>query len=159
MRNRLFLLLVTLLALQGIACANEREEIAKLYQAALGGNREAVDPCIAKLEAAVKVDPSNQLARVYLGSSYTLRSRDLGFGPSKLQTLKQGLAEMDAAVLAAPRDPHVRLVRAMTTDALPFFAGRRQSTDDDFKWLGAAAKQTPGVLSEGDLAVIRAHNH
>lgn len=159
MRVGRILRLVIAVAFPLVAYANERDEIARLYQTGLAGDKAAVEPCISKLEAVLKANPSNALARVYLGSAYTLRSRDLGFGPAKLQSLKQGLAVMDAAVAAAPDDPHVRLVRAMTTDALPFFAGRKQATTEDFNRLEKIAKQSPALFTEGDLAVIRSHLH
>jgi hypothetical protein len=64
---------------------------------------------------------------------------------------------MDEAVAAAPDEPHVRLVRALTTDSLPFFLGRKKSSRDDFDWLGKKAAQSPQTFSEGDLAIIRQH--
>lgn len=138
-----------------LADANvEQQEIARLYKRALAGDKPAVEQCIAKLEAALKREPQNQLARVYLGSTYTLRSRDLGFGPNKLKVLKQGLVVMDEAVSANPQDGHVRLVRALTTDSLPFFLGRRNATRQDFETLVATARKTPGQFTEGDLQVI-----
>ena len=82
------------------AAPNEQKEIQELYRAGLGGDQAAVEQCIEKLEAVLKDQPNNQLARVYLGSAYTLRSRDLGFGPKKLEALKRGLAIMDEAVAA-----------------------------------------------------------
>ena len=97
------------------------------------------------------------MARVYLGSAYTLRSRDMSFGPAKLSTLNRGLATMDTAVAAAPENPRVRLVRALTTDSLPFFLGRRKSSRDDFEWLARAAAHSPEKFSSDDLATIRAH--
>ena len=137
--------------------APDEAEIARLYKDAVGGDKAAVESCINALEAAVKTEPRNQLARVYLGSAYTLRSRDMSFGPAKLATLRQGLATMDDAVAAAPDNPRVRLVRALTTDSLPFFFGRKKSSRDDFDWLQQKAAQSPQQFSEGDLAVIRQH--
>src|SRR5436309_15469367 len=107
------------------AVAADEQEIASLYKRAVRGDNQAVEKCITALEMALRDQADNQLARVYLGSAYTLRSRDMGFGPSKLAMLKQGLATMDEAVSAAPTDPHVRLVRALATDSLPFFFGRK----------------------------------
>ena len=147
-------LILTANAVTGAENSAQREEIAALYKQALARNKAAVEQCIEKLEAALKKDPSNQLARVYLGSSYTLRSRDLGFGPSKLSELKRGLAAMDAAVAAAPDDPHVRLVRALTSDSLPFFLGRKTSTLEDFAILIASVSKAPGNLEPGDLQVL-----
>lgn len=131
-----------------------QQEIARFYKQALAGDKTAVELCIARLESASHQEPGNQLARVYLGSAYTLRSRDLSFGPKKLEALKHGLTLMDAAVAAAPDDPHVRLVRAHTTDSLPFFVGRKRATLDDFELLLAAARKHPDEFKAPDLQNI-----
>jgi hypothetical protein len=153
-------LIVALLCFASVSItgsATEEQQIAAWYKRAVAGDREAVEKCLGFLEAAVKAHPENQLARVYLGSTYTLRSRDMGIGPAKLAALKQGLALMDSAVAAAPDNPRVRLVRALTTDSLPFFLGRKQSTRDDFDVLAKMAARSPQKFSEDDLAVIRHH--
>lgn len=157
MRNWNCLPVIALVALameiQATPAADE-QEIARLYKASLAGDKQAVEKCVALLELATKAQPHSQLARAYLGSAYTLRSRDMGFGPAKLAMLKQGLVTMDAAVAAAPDDPHVRLVRALTTDSLPFFLGRKQSTAEDFEKLAAQARSRPHQFTEGDLQTI-----
>src|SRR4051812_22062684 len=99
------LLALVLSAVALAAAPNEQKEIQELYQRGLRGDANAVNQCIAKLEGVSQREPSNQLARVYLGSAYTLRSRDLAIGPKKLGALKRGLAVMDEAVAAAPNDP------------------------------------------------------
>ena len=134
--------------------APEQQEIAGLYRRGLSGDKAAVEQCIEKLEAVLKNQPENQLARVYLGSAYTLRSRDLGFGPRKLEALRRGLAIMDEAVAAAPDEPKVRLARALTTSSLPAIFGRRASSRKDFELLAAAAQRTPAKFEEGDLQII-----
>lgn len=134
-----------------------RDAITELYRRGLAGDKIAVEECIEKLEEVVKVQPSNQLARVYLGSAYTLRSRDLGFGPKKLQALKHGLALMDEAVRSAPNDPKVRLVRALTTSALPSLFRRAASSRDDFVALAGMADRTPDKFEGGDLQIIYYH--
>ncbi|MEP6809740.1 MAG: hypothetical protein ABI992_05820 [Chthoniobacterales bacterium] len=139
------------------AGSQEENEIADLYRRGLGGDPAAVIACIAKLEAALQITPTNQVARAYLGSALTLRSRDLGFGPKKLTTLQDGLATMDAAVKAAPDDPKVRLVRALTTGSLPAFFGRGASTRKDFALLAERADHTPERFSAGDLQIIYYH--
>src|SRR5688500_13135634 len=124
--KRLGSLLVALLFAAPLhsATTTEEKQVAELYRRGLAGDAKAVELCIEKLEAVLKREPQNHLARVYLGSSYTLRSRDLGFGPKKLQVVRQGCRTMDEAVAAAPENPKVRLVRALTDQSLPFFLGR-----------------------------------
>jgi hypothetical protein len=135
----------------------EQKEIASLYQRALAGDKSAVDRCIEKLEAALAADSKNQLARVYLGSAYTLRSRDLGFGPKKLQALRHGLALMDEAVAAEPDTPTVRLARALTTSALPAFFGRAAQSRKDFELLAEMAKRAPDKFEAADLKTVAEH--
>jgi tetratricopeptide (TPR) repeat protein len=137
-----------------MAAPPEQKEIMELYRRGLGGDAKAVEECIAKLEAVLKTQPSNQLARVYLGSALTLRSRDLGFGPKKLQTLKQGVAVMDEAVAAAPNEAKVRLARALTTSALPSIFGHGASARQDFLLLAKSADTSANELEPGDLQVI-----
>ncbi len=137
------------------AAPDEQKEIQELYRRALAGDKDAVNQCIEKLASVLTTDPKNQLARVYLGSSYTLRSRDLGFGPTKLRTLKQGLAVMDEAVAAAPNEYKIRLVRALTTSSLPVFLGQRTNSKKDFEWLAQMAKKNPDGFEPDDLQIIR----
>jgi hypothetical protein len=100
--------------------------IADLYARGLRGEEHAVIDCISALEAKLAVQPNNQLARVYLGSAWTLRSRDLPIGPGKLSAVRKGIALMDDAAAAAPNDTNVLLLRAVTNEALPAFLGRRK---------------------------------
>jgi tetratricopeptide (TPR) repeat protein len=136
------------------AVTPEQKEIMELYRRGLAGDATAVEQCIAKLEAVLKTQPANQLARVYLGSALTLRSRDLGFGPKKLQALKQGVALMNEAVAAAPNEPKVRLARALTTSALPSIFGHGASARQDFLLLAKSADTRTNELEPGDLQVI-----
>jgi hypothetical protein len=133
------------------------ERIARSYRQAVAGDKSAVEHCLELLELIVSQEPQNQLARAYLGSCYTLRSRDMSFGLAKLHTLNHGLALMDQAVASAPEDPQVRLVRARTTDALPAFLGRARQSREDFSWLVQVARRTPERFTAEDLAAIRQH--
>ncbi|MGZ5020631.1 MAG: hypothetical protein ACXWAV_09390, partial [Chthoniobacterales bacterium] len=139
------------------AAPNEQKEIQDLYRRGLAGDKEAVRQCIDKLEAALAAEPKNQLARVYLGSAYTLRSRDLGFSPRKLQALRHGLALMDEAVAAAPNESKIRLVRALTTSSLPGFLGQGAASRKDFEQLAQIAEATPEKFEPGDLAIVFYH--
>lgn len=101
--------------------------IADLYTRGVRGNEQAVVDCISALEAKLAIQPNDQLARVYLGSAWTLRSRDLPIGPGKLSALRKGVTLMDEAAAAAPSDADVLLLRAVTNEALPAFLGRRKT--------------------------------
>ena len=146
--------LFALMAAQLLAAPNEQKDIQELYRRGLAGDKAAVEACIDRLEALVQREPSNELARVYLGSAYTLRSRDLGIGPKKLQALRHGLALMDEAVAAAPNEPKVRLARALTTSALPVFFGRRAESEKDFALLREVARAQPQKFEPAELQIV-----
>jgi tetratricopeptide (TPR) repeat protein len=120
-------------------------EWQEVHDRAAGGDKKAVTDLIATLDTALVEDPDDQLARVYLGSAWTMRSRDLGLGPKKLEALKKGGALMDEAVNAAPDKPRVRLIRAVNALQVPAIFKRRPIAYDDFRRL-----TTPPLLNEVD---------
>ena len=124
--------------------------VTLLYARGLAGDKQAVIECVATLEKILAAEPQNQLARVYLGSAETLRSRDLPFGPTKLSTLRRGIAHMDEAAAAAPNDGKVLLLRAITNEALPALLGRRQEARQALEELVALVEKEPAKLSPGD---------
>src|SRR5205085_403749 len=127
MTRHLFVLFLIWAGWPAAANAATPETRAKmLYARGLAGDPQAVIECITELEKVLAATPNDELARVYLGSAYTLRSRDLGFGGAKLETLRKGIALMDEAATAAPGDARVQLTRAVTNEALPIFLGRRK---------------------------------
>ena len=127
---------------------------AGLYARGLAGDKQAVLDCIAALGQILTTVPDNQLARVYLGSAYTLRSRDLGFGKAKLDALRKGIALMDAAAAAAPGDANVQLTRAVTNQALPIFLGRRGVARQQLNDLVAQLEKEPGKLTSVDQQLL-----
>ena len=157
MPTSVFVLVLLLVLDAASASPNEQKEIQDFYRRGLAGDQDAVNQCIDKLEAVLKIEPANQLARVYLGSAYTMRSRDLGFGPKKLSTLKRGIAVMDDAVAAVPDDPKVRLTRALTAEALPSIFGQRATSRKDFARLAQLAETQPARFEEGDLQIVYYH--
>lgn len=153
-RFRIVVLILILVLEIAHGAPSEEKEIQALYRRGLLGDKAAVTACIEKLETVMRAEPTNQFARVYLGSAYTLRSRDLGFGPKKLAALKRGLALMDEAVAAAPDDPKVRLARALTNSALPALFGRGAESRKDFAILAEKADALSAKFEEGDLQIV-----
>jgi len=127
-------------------------EARRLHQQGVDGDEQAVRDCIALLERTLAADPDNARALAWLGSALTLRARDLGIGPAKLETLKRGGALLDQAV-AASEDPEVRLVRAINSAKLPAVFGRRKIAREDFALLLARARDRarplPVPLAQG----------
>jgi hypothetical protein len=153
------LIQIAIIAIVAVSVHGATEsEIAPLYKRAVAGDKQATEECIALLEQAVKERPNDHVAQVYLGSAYALRSRDMSFGVAKLSTFRRGMALMDSAVAAAPQNPRVRLVRALTCDPLPAFLGRKQIARDDFANLAEMAKQAPEKFTPGELKIVREHS-
>jgi tetratricopeptide (TPR) repeat protein len=128
--------------------------IADLYARGLRGDEQAVIDCISALEAKLAAQPNNQLARVYLGSAWTLRSRDLPIGPGKLSAVRKGIALMDEAAAAAPNDADVLLLRAVTNEALPGFLGRRKVAHAQLDELLALMEKGSAKLKPADQQLL-----
>ena len=149
-----FLNLVAVLIWPLSLAAAEENRIAGLYARGLGGEQQAVVDCIAALEARLAQQPNDQLARVYLGSAWTLRSRDLSFGPGKLSALRKGIALMDEAAAAAPNDARVLLLRAVTNESLPAILGRRKPARQPLEDLVALVETNPSKLTPSDCQLL-----
>lgn len=142
------------LALPGARALPNDPVISTLYARGLAGDSAAVNECIAALEKRLAAQPDDQLARVYLGSSYTLRSRDLAIGPAKLSALRKGIALMDEAAAAAPGNADVQLNRAVTNQALPAFLGRRKIARQQLDRLVVEVDKNPGTLTPADRQLL-----
>jgi len=129
-------------------------EMQKWHVAAEKGGLAEADKAIRQFEDVLVSNPANALARVYLGSSQTLRSRALGYGPEKLRTLRLGGDLMDAAVVAAPKDPLVRLIRAVNFLQIPTVFGKRAVAHADFDILLVAIKEKDLTLTPDERGAI-----
>jgi hypothetical protein len=119
------------------------KQIEARHEKAAKGDANETKALTADLEKLTKEQPDNHLLQAYLGSVYTLDSRDAWPGPGKLTYLRNGGALLDAAVAAAPDNPAVRLVRAIDYFELPAIFGKRQTARLDFELL---VKQIEGVV-------------
>jgi hypothetical protein len=128
--------------------------IADLYGRGLRGDEQAVVDCISALEAKLAIQPNDQLARVYLGSAWTLRSRDLPIGPGKLSALRKGVTLMDEAAAAAPNNADVLLLRAVTNEALPVFLGQRKVAHAQLDELLARLEKGSAKLKPADQQLL-----
>jgi len=126
------------------------KQIQARSEKAVRGDTKETKALTADLEKWTKEQPGNYLLQAYLGSVYTLDSRDAWPGPGKLTFLRNGGKLMDAAVAAAPHNPAVRFVRAIDYFELPFFFGKSATARDDFQILVREVDgdiKTPYVLS------------
>jgi len=111
------------------------QQIVTRQEKAFAGDKQETRALTADLEKWTKAQPDNHLLQAYLGSVYTLDSRDAWPGPGKLKFLRDGGRELDAAVAAAPDNPAVRFVRAIDYYELPWFFGKGATARDDFQTL------------------------
>lgn len=137
-----------------LARGNEEQLIAALYARGLAGDKQAVIDCVSALEMRLAEQPGDQRARVYLGSCWTLRSRDLPIGPGKLSAVRKGVALMDEAATAAPNDAKILLVRAVTNEALPRFLGRSSAARQQLDDLVNLMEKTPERLAAADRQLL-----
>jgi tetratricopeptide (TPR) repeat protein len=110
-------------------------QIEARYHQAVDGDTQETKKLTADLEKWTKEQPDNHLLQAYLGSTYTLDSRDAWPGPGKLTYLRNGGALLDAAVAADPQNPAVRLVRAIDYFELPAIFGKRSVARADLQLL------------------------
>ncbi len=119
------------------------QKIQARHEKAVKGDTKETKALTTDLEKWTKEQPNNHLLQAYLGSVYTLDSRDAWIGPGKLTFLQNGGKDMDAAVAADPQNPAVRFIRAIDYFMLPAIFGKRQTAREDFQIL---VKQIEGVI-------------
>jgi tetratricopeptide (TPR) repeat protein len=119
------------------------KQVEARHEKAVNGDTKETRALTTDLEKWTKEQPTNCLLQAYLGSVYTLDSRDAWPGPGKLTYLRNGGKLMDAAVAAAPDNPAVRFVRAIDYFELPWFFGKGETARNDFQIL---LKQVDGEI-------------
>jgi tetratricopeptide (TPR) repeat protein len=119
------------------------KQVEVRHEKAVNGDTQETKALTADLEKWTREQPTNYLLQAYLGSVYTLDSRDAWPGPGKLTYLRNGGKLMDAAVAAAPDNPAVRFVRAIDYFELPWFFGKGETAREDFQVL---LKQVDGEI-------------
>jgi hypothetical protein len=119
------------------------KEVQARHEKAVNGDTKETKKLTADLEKWTQEQPTNYLLQAYLGSVYTLDSRDAWIGPGKLTFLKKGGQNLDGAVASDPNNPAVRFVRAIDYFELPAIFGKRQTARDDFQML---VKQVEGTI-------------
>lgn len=120
----------------------------------LKGDSKEIDLQIERYEGRLKANDNDQLARVYLGSACALRAKSSFWLTSKLKYLKRGQSMMDEAVTKAPREPRVRMIRAIGSYKVPKRFGRRKIAVTDFEKLLPAASDKHSNLQKNERQVI-----
>ena len=154
MRSRSFLLPSLLLAVLSAPLLASPANYKKWHDECLAGGTAEIDRVITRFEEVLKRDRNDHLARVYLGSACTLRSKKSRWGPSKMKFLKRGGELMDQAVAAAPKESRVRFVRAVNAYSVPKKFKRRPVAVSDFTILMPVAERGDGELSLSERQAI-----
>jgi hypothetical protein len=111
------------------------QQIVARHEKAVAGDKKETKALTADLEKWTKEQPKNYLLLAYLGSAYTLCSRDAWPGPGKLTYLRKGGQCLEAAVAGDPANPAVRFVRAINYFELPALFGKHRTANEDFQIL------------------------
>lgn len=136
------IILACFFALMSVAAADRISDYHEWHQKAVkADDSDDIDKVIEKFQAALEKRPDDQLARVYLGSSHTLRASETFWGPSKLKYIRRGEKLMNQAIDAAPDDPRVRFIRAVNAYRLPKRFEKRPVAVADFSLLMPVAKK------------------
>lgn len=110
-----------------------REGESQLRSAAIG-QEGAADRALAAFEAALQADPAHARARAGRGMALTSQALTAPLH-RKLALARQGCAELDAAVAAAPADAAIRLMRATQAVLMPVEFDRQPVAEGDFALL------------------------
>ena len=102
------------------------------------------------LNDLVKLQPTNAVATVYLGSVLTMRARDERFPFTQMALVKKGNMTMDKAVVMATNVPIVRLRRGIASFHMPGFMKREPLAREDFAWLWSKVSNDDSGLAVGD---------
>lgn len=133
---------------------SEHDKFRQWHDVCLLGDTNKIAEQIVKFEAALVRNPTNDLARAYLGSAYALKAKHSFFPPTKLSSIKKGKALMEAAVVGSPNKPRVRMVRAIAYYKVPKRFGTRPTSISDFEVLLAEVKKPKSSLKANEKQAI-----
>jgi len=129
-------------------------EAVALHDAGRDGDTRATARAVEAFGILVEIDAGNPLANAYLGSSYALLARDARSVTDKIRYTNRGLRHLDTAVVLAPDNFVVRLVRANVTASLPAMFGRRDGTIEDMLELDAVFSVARSPAMAGQMIGI-----
>jgi len=125
-----------------------RLALGQIYlERAVLGSAEALDAALEQLDAIVRIEPRQALARANRGFAWVLQAGDDDTTAGQLRLARRGIGEIDAAVALAPENVAVRLVRAINAYQMPRWMERRAIADLDFAWLLAQLEADPAANS------------
>jgi hypothetical protein len=119
------------------------------HQQGITGDASAVKLAERYLTELKRLAPTNAFGRALLGSIIVMKARDAFLPTTKLKLVRQGCAEIDAAVRMSPADANVRFTRASNNLFLPDLCGRREIVKEDLEWLHEQSTQPTSRLEAG----------
>lgn len=124
------------------------------HEAALHGDVDEIDVTIENFEEQLRLYPEDPLAKVYLGSVCALRAKESFWGMTKLEYLERADQLMSKAIVEAPDNPRVRMIRAISLYKLPERFDKRPVALADFKQLVPIARAGESDLTLSERQAI-----
>ena len=119
-----------------------------------GNNNENAILAEGYFKRLLAIDPNHAMARVRYGSVLTMKARDALWPITRLNYVKAGNREMDAAVKIAPNEAQVRFARAVNSFHMPDIMGREEIVQEDVAWLWQQAQLADTKLNVGQKQTI-----
>jgi tetratricopeptide (TPR) repeat protein len=116
------------------------------YHEGANNNEKAVILAEDYFKRLLAIDTNQAMARVRYGSVLTMKARDALWPLTRLNYVKAGNREMDAAVKMAPTDAQVRFARAVNNFHMPAIMDREEIVREDLAWLWQQAQQADTQL-------------
>jgi tetratricopeptide (TPR) repeat protein len=124
------------------------------YHEGANNSEKAVILAEGYFKRLLAIDPTHAMARVRYGSVLTMKARDALWPITRLNYVKAGNREMDAAVKLAPNDAQVRFARAVNNFHMPDVMGREEIVQEDLAWLWQQAQLADTKLNVGQKQTI-----
>ena len=124
------------------------------YHEGADNNEKAVILAEGYFKRLVAIDTNHAMARVRYGSVLTMKARDALWPITRLNYVKAGNREMDAAVKIAPNDAQVRFARAVNNFHMPDIMGREEIVQEDLAWLWQQAQLADTKLNVSQRQTI-----
>jgi hypothetical protein len=110
------------------------------YHEGANNNEKAVILAEGYFKRLLAINTNHAMARVRYGSVLTMKARDTLWPITRLNYVKAGNREMDAAVKLAPQDAQVRFARAANNFHMPDIMDREGVVQEDLAWLWPEAQ-------------------
>jgi tetratricopeptide (TPR) repeat protein len=124
------------------------------YHEGANNNEKAVILAEGYFKRLLAIDTNQAMARVRYGSVLTMKARDAFWPITRLNYVKAGNREMDAAVKMAPNDAQVRFARAVNNFHMPAIMDREEIVQEDLAWLWQQAQLADTTLNVGQKQTI-----